>query len=104
METTLNTLKNQYAQEQGYEDWIELRKELYGDILELRIEAYMDAICIRAQKAALEKAAENGLVRLNFNNLSGNSSISEKRFKIKDTPGFYEIDRASITNPENLIR
>lgn len=44
----LQTLKNQYAQEQGYEDWRKLRMtiQLYSEL-----ETHMDIICIRAQKA-----------------------------------------------------
>ena len=73
----LQTLKDTYAQEQGYEDWKELREELYGNVPELRIEEYMNEICIRAQKAALEKAAE-----------------------------YFDMywNKSAITNPDNLIR
>ena len=78
----LETIKNTYAQEKGYEDWKELREELYGYMTELRIEAYMDEICIRTQKLALEKAAENV-----WNN------------------GGEDVEKIcpSITNAENLI-
>lgn len=73
-------IKNQYAQEQGYEDWDDLSEETnYADDYEL----HWTEICIRAQKAALEKAAENAEC--------------------------YEFERGSIdtetiTNEENLIR
>lgn len=83
---TLETLKNTYAKEQGYEDWKELRKELYGDMPELRIEAYMDEICIRAQKEALENAEDNACNSLELYNYE------------------YETLSKAITNPENLIR
>ena len=85
----LQEIKDTYAQEQGYEDWKELREELYGNVPELRIEKYMDEICIRSQKEALEKAAEN--VKMGY------TSIFSNDMKLV-------VDRTSITNPENLIR
>lgn len=100
---TLDYIKNTYAQEQGYDNW-KAFLNYYGGRHPEWFEQHWTEICIRAQKAALENAAENGLVRLNFNNLNDNSGISEKRFIIKDTPGFYEIDPDSITNPKNLIK
>ena len=86
----LQTLKNNYAQEQGYEDWKELREELYGNVPELRIEEYMDEICIRAQKAALENAAEN--------------VDSEDTFAYSSERNMYDYVEKSITDPENLIQ
>lgn len=84
---SLQEIKDTYAQEKGYEDWKELREELYGYMTELRIEAYMDEICIRAQKVALEKAAEN---------VHGNYEDKEV--------GYYWASAEGITNEENLIR
>lgn len=55
METSLNTLKNLYAQEHDCEDWDELANSVQDD---LEYEQHWTEICIRAQKAALEKAAE----------------------------------------------
>ena len=74
---TLLEIKNNYAQEQGYDDWDDLRIEFYGDARPLRIEEFMDEICIRAQKVALEKAAE-------YFDMYWNKSV--------------------ITNEENLVR
>lgn len=54
-------------------------------------------------KASLEKASESGLIRHDFNNLNDNKGISQKRFIIDSTPQFYEIDKKSITNPENIV-
>lgn len=85
METTLNTLKNRYAQEQGYEDWIELVRLnilIVNAENEYELDKHYTNICIRAQKAALEKAAEN--IRIDYSDLS--------------------IDETTITNPENLIK
>ena len=78
---TLELLNNQYAQEHGYDDWEQLViiNELHSD----RLDKYWTEICIRAQKLALEKAAEN-------------AECYE-----------YEkgsIDSSSITNPKNLVR
>jgi len=87
MKTSLNLIKNQYAQEQGYEDWDDLRDYNQSDGEEM--EYYMNEICIRAQKAALEKAAENAKTKK-----TGNSG---SHFDAS-------VDRTSITNPENLIR
>lgn len=51
---TLETLKNTYAQEQGYEDWENLQFDTLSEGEEM--ENHMDEICIRAQKAALENS------------------------------------------------
>ena len=81
---TLETLKNNYAQENGYEDWVDLaiHHELKAD----RLDQHWTEICILAQKAALENAEENACNSLELYN--------------------YEYDTLSkaITNPENLIR
>ena len=72
---TLQEIKNTYAIEQGYEDWGDLQDDNLSDGEEM--EMHMDEICIRAQKEALEKAAEN----------------------------FYmDWHKSTITNPENLVR
>lgn len=85
METLLD-IKNTYAQEKGYEDWDELATiTCYTDGYQM--EAYMDEICIRAQKEALEKAAENA---------HGNYEDKEV--------GYYWASAEGITNEENLIR
>lgn len=91
METTLQDIKNTYAQEQGCEDWVELViiNELNSD----RLDKHWTEICIRAQKAVLEKAAENVKIKMK-------DDISE----LSMMDDWSEIDRTSITNPENLIR
>lgn len=71
---TLETLKNNYAQEQGYESWSEIM--FLNNRNPIAIENHMNEICIRAQKAVLEKASE-----------------------------YFDMhwNKTSITNPENLI-
>lgn len=107
---TLQEIKNNYAQEHGYEDWEGLRIEFYGDARPLRIEGFMDEICIRAQKVALENAAESRNkffrtaemrdleIQLRKEEISYSRMIEIINEK---AVGFY---RTSITNPENLIR
>ena len=86
---TLETLKNNYAQEHGYEDWENLQLDTLSEGEEM--EGHMDEICIRAQKEALEKAVENAkLVPL-----QGIGFIDFSK---------QMLDKHSITNPENLIR
>ena len=77
----LQTIRNQYAQEQGYDDWNEL------DMLSGQEEMtkHIDEICIRAEKAALEKAAKN------LRQCSGSFNSD------------YFSQKASITNEQNLI-
>lgn len=88
----LETLKNQYAQEQGYEDWADLyRRAGYYD--ETEFFKHENAVFILAQKAALEKAAENVKMKTKEN-------ISE----LSMMDDWSEIDQNSITNPENLIQ
>ena len=82
---TLETLKNNYAQEQGYEDW-ETFLNYYGGRHPEWFDQHWQEICIRAQKAALEKAEDNACNSLELYN-------SE-----------YETLSKAITNPENLIR
>ena len=79
----LQTLKNNYAQEQGYEDWEDLIEDNWKTIL---MESHMNEICIRAQKIALEKAAENATMLFDA---------------VYD---WYFVNKESITNEENLIR
>lgn len=81
---TLQEIKDKYAIEQGYKDWESIRNKP-GYV----VESHMDEICIRAQKEALEKAAEN--VKMGY------TSIFSDDMKLV-------VDRRSITNPENLIR
>ena len=91
----LQTLKNNYAQEQGYEDWRELQE--FHSRNPREIESYMNEICIRAQKLALEKAAENAEI-----------TCSRKTTHCKQCYGGGcenpIVEKESITNPENLIR
>lgn len=46
---TLETLKNNYAKEQGYEDWVDLA--IYHELKADRLDKHWQEICIRAQKA-----------------------------------------------------
>ena len=96
----LQEIKDTYAQEQGYEDWKELREELYGNVPELRIEKYMDEICIRAQKAALEKAAGKSEVQ-HHNTRTGTKTHASG---MGGNGQVYTVNTTSITDPENLIR
>ena len=81
METILE-IKNHYAQEKGYEDWEvyfinHFASSSFSMTATLSVfEKCMNEICIRAQKAALEKAAEHFDMYCN---------------------------KSAITNPENLI-
>ena len=83
METLLE-IKNNYAKEQGYKSWSEIMFLNHRN--HIAIENHMNEICIRAQKAVLEKASEKGCDSLEL-------YISE-----------YETLSKAITNPENLIR
>ena len=80
---TLQEIKNNYAQEQGYEDWVDLviHHELKAD----RLDKHWIEICIRAQKVALEKAAENAKIEMDLQT------------------DWYFVNKESITDPENLI-
>ena len=81
---TLLDIKNNYAQEQGYEDWRELQE--FHSRNPREIESYMNEICIRAQKAALEKALENAKIEMDLQT------------------DWYFANKELITNEENLIR
>ena len=83
---TLQDIKDEYAQEQGYEDWRELRK-FQQDYNNLYFERDMNEICLRAQKAALKNAAEN-----------------TEDLKYIDVGGYRILDTTSIINEQNLIR
>ena len=92
---TLLDIKNNYAQEQGYKDWRELQE--FHSRNPREIESYMNEICIRAQKEALEKAAENAEI-----------TCSRKTTHCKQCYGGGcenpIVEKESITNEENLIR
>ena len=79
----LQTIKNNYAQEQGYEDWEDLIEDNWKTIL---MESHMNEICIRAQKLALENAVENAKIEMDLQT------------------DWYFVNKESITNEENLIR
>ena len=79
----LQTLKNNYAQEQGYEDWEDLIEDNWKTIL---MESYMNEICIRAQKEALEKAVKNAKIEIDLQT------------------DWYFVNKESIINENNLIR
>ena len=81
---TLLDIKNNYAQEQGYDDWRELQG--FHSRNPREIESHMNEICIRAQKLALEKAAENATMLFDA---------------VYD---WHSVNKESITNEENLIR
>ena len=81
---TLQEIKNHYAQEQGYEDWMELQE--FHSRNPLEIESYMNEICIRAQKEALEKASENATMLFDA---------------VYD---WHAVNKESIINENNLIR
>lgn len=92
---TLENLKNTYAQEQGYDNWNHYFVRHFVASSTSRtsslavFEMAMDEICIRAQKAALEKAAEKAEVEFVHVPFDDDRPI---------------VDRTSITNPENIIR
>lgn len=91
MTTSLLDIKNTYAQELGYKSWSEIM--FFNNRNPIAVENHMNEICIIAQKAALEKATENVTMKMKDN-------ISE----LSMMDDWSEIDRKSITNPENLIR
>ena len=87
----LQTLKNTYAQEQGYEDWNDMRKLFREKLLTfVEMTTHENEICIRAQKAALENAAENAKFGYGIGGVGSSTQ--------------YIIDRTSITNEQNLIQ
>lgn len=93
METTLETLKNTYAQEQGYEDWNDIRKEFREKAITFtEMTGHENEICIRAQKAALEKKIERmKSLRNVYDAGSGQHNILSLLIN-------------EFQNPENLIR
>lgn len=91
---TLQEIKNNFAQEHGYKDFESFVIGSYSpyDISKAwaigDFQAAMEEICIRAQKAALEKASKNGVVyKLAYPNNTSKAVV----------------EKSSITNPENLI-
>lgn len=83
METLLE-IKNNYAQKLGYKSWSEIM--FLNNRNPIAVENHMNEICIRAQKAALEKAAENAKIEMDLQT------------------DWYFVNKESITDPENLIR
>ena len=80
----LQTLKNNYAQEHGYEDWVDLA--IHHDLKADRLDQHWTEICIRAQKIALEKESENATMLFDA---------------VYD---WYAVNNESIINENNLIR
>lgn len=81
----LQEIKNTYAIEKGHEDW-ESFLNYYGGRHPEWFDQHWTEICIRAQKVALENAAENAKIEMDFQ------------------LDWHSINKESITNPENLIR
>lgn len=82
---TLQEIKNEYAQEHGYEDWADLyRRAGYFD--ETKFFQHEDAVFVLVQKAVLEKVAKRADV------------INDET-----TDFIWQVDRSTITNPENLV-
>ena len=82
---TIKTLKNTYAQEQGYEDWGTFLN-YYGCRHPEWFDQHWTVICIRAQKIALEKVAENATMLFDA---------------VYD---WHSVNKESIINENNLIR
>lgn len=95
----LQEIKEDYALEQGYEEWEHLINDMQPHS-NMYLEQAMDEICIRAQKEALEKAAENGKIEI----LVPSSSVPKSVKQYKNSDGVVRVNMSSITNPENLIR
>ena len=87
----LQTLKNNYAQEHGYEDWADLaiHHELKAD----RLDQHWTEICIRAQKEYGEKIKESVSIFIE-------SDLTVDDIFIDD----YVNIISKITDPENLIQ
>ena len=86
----LQTIKDEIAVEIGYSNFDDYMRELISNCSEYSVERLnkiTDEICIRAQKEALEKAAESTSIQY----------VRPKTFNYKEIEDF-------ITNPENLIR
>ena len=97
---TLLEIKNKYAQVRGYDDWDELANSVQDD---LEYEEHWTEICIRAQKKALEKAAENAEIhRLNL--VSGYKFTGKNTVNLSGERTIFSIHKESITNPENLVQ
>lgn len=94
MKTTLTEIKNEYAQEQGYDNWESIRSKP-GHF----VESHMNEICIRAQKAALEKASESAKVQ----HYNTRTEKKESASAMGNKGQVYSVERTSITNPDNLI-
>lgn len=87
----LTDIKNTYAQEQGYEDWVDLA--IYHELKADRLDKHWQEICIRAQKAYGEKIKESVSIFIE-------SDLTVNDIFIDD----YVNIISKITNPENLIR
>ena len=99
----LQTIKNEIAVEIGYSNFDDYMRELIlncSDYSVERLNKITDEICIRAQKAALEKAADSAKVQYYNTRTEKKESASAMGNKGQ----VYSVDRTSITNPKNLIQ
>ena len=96
---TLQDIKNQYAQEHGYEDW-KTFLNYYGGRHPEWFDQHWTEVCIRAQKVALDNAADSAKVQYYNTRTEKKESASAMGNKGQ----VYSVDRTSITNPKNLIR
>lgn len=102
----LEEIKEEYLKQTGFETWAEMSEySLVGDVglLDIAIKNVSEKYATECIKASFEKSSENALVRKDFNNLNNNDGLSQQRFIIDDSVQFYEVDKKSITNPENIV-
>lgn len=105
----LQTIKDTYAQEQDCKDWDELANSIQDD---LEYEQHWTEICLRVQKAALEKQKEDFISEITnrADSLYKVSLTKKGKEKIPFEGAvtcftvFKMHIKRSITNPENLIQ
>lgn len=97
---TLQEIKNEYAQEQGYEDWENLQSDTLSDGEEM--EEHMNEICIRAQKALKKPIYAKIDYYKELAEKYKDNAYNNRKYTYK-VAGLEDALRI-VTNPENLIR
>lgn len=95
---------DQYAEQQGYGDWNDLKSEIYHEtedafLFAIKIDKHIFAACDLVQEEQQKRIAENAKIQYE----SCGDSMTCGCMGRCDYPVSY-INKKSIINPENLIK
>lgn len=92
---------DQYAEQQGYSDWNDLKSEIYHEVEDaflfaMKIDKHIFAACDLVQEEQQNRIAENARIKI----------IYAEKDDLIDTPIELGpvVDKNTITDPKNIIK